>query len=58
MGILNARDAEGGFQIRWERIQGRDPPTPQQHPISGHTHKHVMLGEEVEINLTVNRSIW
>ena len=36
---------------------GKDPPTPQQHPISGPTDKHVLLGEKAEMNLTGNRSI-
>lgn len=62
MGILSACDGKrvrrGGFWVRWGRIQGGDLLTPQQHPISGHIHKHVLLGEEVEINLTANKSIW
>lgn len=62
MGILSARDWKrvrvGGFWVRWGRIQGCDLLTPQQHPISGRIYKHVLLGEEVEINLTVNKSIW
>lgn len=58
MGILSVCDGKrvcvgGGGWVRWGRIQGCDLLTPQQHPILGHIHKHVLLGEEVEINLTL-----